>query len=57
MRTHMETYFKKADKIVLRPAPNDADKKRKRIELDKLYIEMAQQARAFEMSIETEPLP
>lgn len=42
-----------AIEIMLRQAPTDADKKRKRIELDKLYIAMAQQARAFEISIET----
>lgn len=53
MRTRLGTYFKKADEILSRPAPTEAEKKKKRVELDKLYIDMAQQARAFEMSIET----
>jgi hypothetical protein len=53
MRTKMGTYYKKADEIMSRPAHTEAEKKKKRAELDRLYIDMAQQARAFEMSIET----
>lgn len=53
MRSKIGTYYKKIDEVMTRPARTEAEKKQKRMELDKLYIDMAQQARAFEMSIET----
>lgn len=51
MRTQVGKYYKLIDQVLARPATTESERKKKRVELDRIYIDMARDAKAYEMAI------
>ncbi len=54
MRNRIGSYYKQIDAILAKPVHSEEERRKKRIELDKLYIDMAKQAHSYSMTVSKE---